>query len=289
MPAVGSISMTLTKLRTETTVAQSNDDQDHFILNGKPQSDPRVFNMLTQIRERSNRQLPMTVESTNFVPTASGLASSASGAAALGAAAWTLCSGDSGWEAVQDIIRIGSGSAPRSLLGGLVELERQSGSVRQLSAPTRWPLSMVVAQLSDSPKKTASRDGMQHTKDTSIFYDSWVSEHSHDLNAARDAIENKDIEHLGLTMERSTMRMHACMLAADPPLIYWNHKTLSIIDAVHQMRATGVGAWYTMDAGPHVKILCEPSSAHTVETCLVQSELCHAITVDHIGQGIAIR
>ena len=65
-------------------------------------------------------------------------------------------------------------------------------------------------------------------------------------------------------MERSTMRMHACMLAADPPLRYLKAKTLAVLDAVELLRQEGISAWYTMDAGPHVKILCRHEDAGLV-------------------------
>ena len=114
----------------------SLDGVDEFRLNGASVSDPRVFRMLEEIRARAGVTTPVRIESHNYVPTASGLASSASGSAALGGALWAFFTGSHEPEEISDLIRIGSGSAPRSLVGGLVELNRETTSVTQLS-PTR--------------------------------------------------------------------------------------------------------------------------------------------------------
>ena len=288
MPAVGSISFTLNTLRTETTVSFNEHTEDRFILDGSPRVDERVFTMLNEIRERAGCRRFFDVNSTNYVPTASGLASSASGATALAAATWTLCSGTDNFGSVIDIIRRGSGSAPRSLLGGLVELHKDSGDITQLSSPTQWPLSMIVVQLSEGPKETSSRDGMALTQTTSPYYPSWVAAHPGDLADARAAVVDKDLERLGVVMERSTMRMHACMLATDPPLIYWNERTLAVVHHVLELRKAGIGAWYTMDAGPHVKILCAPADTDRIKAHLEQLPISARITIDSMGPGVEV-
>ena len=289
LPAVGSISMTLRDLFTQTRISVSPDDSDHFELNGIPTRDPRVFKLLDQVRTRAGIDQPMQVVSQNFVPTASGLASSASGSAALVTAAWKFLTDRDEWTEVIDIVRKGSGSAPRSLLGGLVEHEKARGEIRQLSPPEAWPLSMVVAQLSEGAKATSSRHGMAHTRGTSIYYDAWVQAHPYDLARAREAIERQDLEQLGTVMESSTMRMHACMLGARPPLIYWNARTLQVIELVHTLRKSGVGAWYTMDAGPHVKILCLPDDAHDIRHAIDASGVSLKTTIDSMGDGVCVQ
>lgn len=273
LPDVGSISLTLSDLTTRTTVAFDPAlEQDRFVLDGAPQVDRRVIEVLDGVRAIAGVLHRASVHSRNGVPTASGLASSASGAAALATAAWAAAGLDPA-AAVDDprfidLVRRGSGSAPRSLLGGLVELEKQRGRVRQLCAPDDWDLAMLVARLTRAPKKTSSRDGMAHTKATSPYYAPWVAEHPRDLADARDAIARRDLEALGAVMERSTCRMHACMLAADPPLRYWRGRTLDVADAIEDLRDQGTGAWYTMDAGPHVKVLCAAADAPVVRATL---------------------
>ncbi len=288
LPAVGSISLTIDALHTVTTVTFEDGLRDDlFTLDGVESKDDRVITVLDTIRNLTGVIHKARVESENHVPTASGLASSASGTAALASAAWCAAGGVMEdaltLSSFTDCVRCGSGSAPRSLLGGLVELDRDSGRVHQLVDHDTWPLAMVVVQIGSGRKATSSRAGMQHTADTSPYYAPWVAAHPRDLVEARAAIEGRDLARLGAVMERSTMRMHACMLAADPPLRYLRGATLDAMAAVESLRADGVGAWYTMDAGPHVKVLCAPADAATIAARLEDEG--RTIRVAHGGPG----
>jgi diphosphomevalonate decarboxylase len=62
--------------------------------------------------------------------------------------------------------------------------------------------------------------------------------------------------------------MHACALAADPPILYWNPATLAAITTVKELRAGGTAAYFTIDAGPHVKVLCAAANAPRVAAAL---------------------
>lgn len=270
LPAVGSLSLTLDGLYTQTTVRfDAALRADRFVLDGVERADPRVVEVLAAVRAAAKDGRFAEVTSENHVPTAAGLASSASGMAALGLASWAaagLDPGDPGENpALVDLIRRGSGSAPRSLLGGLVELDKHTGRVIQRCAPEAWPLCMVVAEIGRGEKAVKSRPGMGHSRQTSVYYDAWVKASPADLAAANAAIVARDLAALGAVMERSTMRMHACMLAGDPPLRYLSGRTLDVLDAVQAARAGGLDAWCTMDAGPHVKTLCRPEDAPAVE------------------------
>jgi diphosphomevalonate decarboxylase len=70
------------------------------------------------------------------------------------------------------------------------------------------------------------------------------------------ALETRDIELLGETARRSYCLMHGAILGARPPFLYWLPGTVAVIHACTAMRADGIGAWETIDAGPQVKILC---------------------------------
>ena len=146
-----------------------------------------------------------------------------------------------------------------------------TGNVHQLIHERDWAICMVVARLSHGPKAVSSRDGMAQSRETSPYYRSWVSEHPLDLQAARDAIHDRDLARLGEVMERSTMRMHACILASDPPLRYLKGITLDVMDRIEGLRRQGIGAWYTMDAGPCKdtlqRIRCAESLCSTQRFC----------------------
>ncbi|MBM4292286.1 MAG: diphosphomevalonate decarboxylase [Deltaproteobacteria bacterium] len=278
LPAVGSLSLTLSPWGSRTEVRWEEGAPHSFTLNGVTAPDAKVERLLGRVRAAAwgeGARWGALVESHNSVPTAAGLASSASGMAALGLAAWAAA-GLGGWDpargalpaALLEAVRVGSGSAPRSLLGGLVRLEESGRALRQLAAPHEWPLALLVGVVSKGPKETSSRDGMGLTRETSPFYEAWVRDHPADLEEATRAVAARDLEALGEVMERSTYKMHACAWAARPPLRYLRGVSLDLLDAVVALRRAGVGAWATMDAGPHVKVLCAPSDAPRVERAL---------------------
>jgi diphosphomevalonate decarboxylase len=218
--------------------------------------------------------------SVNSVPTASGLASSASGMAALGVAAWSALGYGEDLEHIQSglindrvsdlisLVRIGSGSAVRSLLGGLVRLERDGSSLRALCSHNEWDLALVVGVVDPGPKAVSSREGMERTRRTSPYHQAWIDTHAADLDAAEEAVKHRDLEQLGELMEHSTFKMHASMWASRPPLRYLKGVSLDLLDQVERLRAQGVGAWATMDAGPHVKVLCARADADKVASTL---------------------
>ena len=80
-------------------------------------------------------------------------------------------------------------------------------------------------------------------------------------------------------MERSTLKMHATMISAG--IRYWKPTTVAVLEAIEALRRAGVGAWYTMDAGPNVKVLCEAGDAERVAAALRP----HVGTVAVLGVG----
>jgi diphosphomevalonate decarboxylase len=105
---------------------------------------------------------------------------------------------------------------------------------------------------------------MLRTQTTSPMYKAWVTSYERDLNQARQAVLDQDLEALGAAMERSTWKMHATSLTADPCIRYIRSASLAVIESVESMRKKGIGAWWTMDAGPNVKVLCEKKDAEDV-------------------------
>lgn len=314
LPAVGSLSLTLDEWGSETRVtwykSMSNGCADHrFILNGRERIDTKVNRLLDRLlvlAEQHNhtwakpKQVWAKVESTNTVPTASGLASSASGMAALGLASWSALAWSNPFETdpnkafspksehLVDLVRIGSGSAVRSLLGGLVRLERDGKRMKQLRPATDWPLALVVAVVDPGPKSVSSREGMERTRQTSPYYQAWIESHEADLNAAEEAVKQKNLSRLGELMEHSTFKMHSVMWAAQPPLRYLKATSFMVLDRVEQLRQTGVEAWATMDAGPHVKVLCRHEEVQKVLESLKKVEGLHSCIVRYPGQAAQV-
>lgn len=271
-PAVGSLSLTLDAPGTETTVRfDAALPADTFDLDGVPAPVAPVTKVLDDVRRLAGETRRAAVTSRNTVPTAAGLASSASGFAALGLAAWHAAGlGDPGTpldRRLVELVRRGSGSAPRSLLPGFARIDVETAGVEGVPAPPEFDVSLVIALCAVGPKAVKSRDGMAASAETSPYYPAWVSSHPADLAAGEAAVRAGDFGALGEVMEHSTLKMHACMLATRPPLRYWTPGTLAALDALGALHALG-RVFTTMDAGPHVKALCRRADEAVVAETL---------------------
>ncbi len=289
LPAVGSLSMTLGELRTETEVREAG--RDHFSLDGQAvegEAATKVFRHLDRVWTASGEageRPPCSVASVNHLPTAAGLASSASGFAALTLAAAAAFGVDheQGRGALAGLARRGSGSAARSLWGGFVRLDRgheADGSdcvARPLFSAQHWDLRLLIVHTARGAKKLGSTGGMERCRETSPYYPAWVDSSEADLNAAESALRGRDLAALGQVMEHSCFKMHACMFATQPPLVYWRGTTLDVIREVWEARAEGLGAYVTSDAGPHVKVLCEAVTADTLVERLAAVQGVHEV------------
>ncbi len=269
LPATGSLSLTLADLGTETRVRFGGTDR--VLVDGRPADEAfasRVRRFLDLVRKE-----PAEVATSNSVPTAAGLASSASGFAALALAATRAAGLRLEPRALSALARRGSGSAARSIFGGLVEMHAATDDAyaRPLMSPEEcmsWGLRLVVAMTAQGPKALGSTEAMERTARTSPYFPAWVAAIDGDLAAARAAIERRDLAALGAVAERNAMRMHASALGADPPILYWTGATVEAIRAVQTLRARGTWAFVTIDAGPHVKALCLAPDAPAVEATL---------------------
>ena len=261
LPEAGSLSVALDQLRTETTV-ELGAPEDSFELDGAPQDPSSVRALLDAARIRDKAR----VFSRNFFPTAAGLASSASGFAALAVAACAAAGQKRSPEELSALARRGSGSAARSVPGGWAVWEGESA--RQVFPPQHWDLRLLVAVCAAGPKLTGSRDGMRRSRDSSPYHEAWVAQCRRDLPRALHLLAQRDLPRLGALAEKNAMRMHADALAADPPLLYWEPPTVACLHALRDLRNAGVQAWPTIDAGPHVVAICLPGDAERVGAVL---------------------
>lgn len=277
LPAVGSLSLTLDSLWTRTRIRfDAALEADHVVLNGQPNAKElqRISAALDLLRSRAGRPLRAQVETENNFPTGAGLASSASGFAALivaGAAALNLKLSN---DELSELARRCSGSAARSIYGGYVEWargERADGRdsiARPVLAADAWPLHVVVAVTSTGAKSVGSTEGMNRTRDSSPYYRAWVDTSEDDLGEARAAVLARDFERLAAIAEYSCLKMHALALAARPGLIYWNGATVDAMHCVRRLRADGVPVFFTNDAGPQLKAICPPEAVAPVRAAL---------------------
>jgi diphosphomevalonate decarboxylase len=302
LPAAGSLSLTLANLGSETSVrfaagAGNPDGSDRVLLGGTEADEPfakRVRKFLDLVRARAGIALPAQVSTTNTVPTAAGLASSAAGFAALALAASQAAGLRLSPAELSELARRGSGSAARSIFGGFSEMAagtRGDGSdaiAHPILDENAWDIRMCVAITSEGKKAIGSTSAMERTAQTSPYYRGWIDSVAVDLDEARAAIADRDLSRLGFVAERSALRMHACALSADPHILYWNPATLAAIATVKSLRTDGIPAFFTIDAGPHVKVLCAAPDAPKVEAALARTPGVMRVLVLAPGPGAHI-
>jgi diphosphomevalonate decarboxylase len=228
------------------------------------------------------------VTSTNRFPTGSGLASSASGFAALAVAAVRAAGLELSPHELSLLARRGSGSAARSIFGGFVRMHAGDSDETAFAEPISSSLvdrvRMVIAVVGGgAPKSATSRDAMEHVAATSPLYDAWISLVPRDLAAAELALASRDIAALGTLAEANALAMHASAIAARPAIIYWRPSTLALLAAVRTLRDNGRAAWATIDAGPHVKVLTTIDDADHVARALANIEGVTATTISAPG------
>jgi len=279
VPAAGSLSLSLDALDTTTQVTfDAGMPGDELVLGGalaQPGELARASQLLDLVRARAGIRARARVISRNEFPTASGLASSASGFAALAVAAAAAAGLTLAPRELSILARRGSGSAARSVLGGFVRMHAghaDDGSdsfAEPLASPLIDRVRMVIAIVGGgAPKSHGSRDAMTHTAETSPLYRAWLELVPRDLAAAEAALATGDLEALGAITEGNALAMHAVTMAARPAVIYWQPTTLAALAEVRALRAAGRAAWATMDAGPHVKVLTTASEAADVAAAL---------------------
>ncbi len=271
LPAVGSISLTLDGLEAQARI--SANPRERFTSRGAPvtgKAHDAMVQFLDWLAASRGHDIALAVDiETNF-PVAAGLASSAAIYCATASAGLSFLEAAVSRKELSTIARRGSGSASRSVFGGLVEWHRGANAqgddsfAEPLLGPEDWELGMVVAILDEGKKKTSSRDAMQHVADTSPLYSGWLEAQEEDLQSMREAIRTRDFSTMGTITEESTLRMHAVTMAARPAVLYWKPATLEVMETVRQMREGGLQAYFTMDAGPQVKVLCQQNDMAAV-------------------------
>ncbi|WEV46568.1 diphosphomevalonate decarboxylase [Bifidobacterium sp. ESL0690] len=243
---------------------------DFLTIDGKAQQGPaltRVSKFLDIVRDKAGIASPARVTSSNTVPFGAGLASSASAFAALAAAASRAAGLELSPRDLSRLARRGSGSACRSVFGGLVKWNAGHDDESSYAEPvdsSDMDLAIIVVLISGAKKPISSREAMRRTIATSPLYDAWIDSCGQDMDDALAAIREGDVQRLGEITEANALGMHAAMMASRPAIFYWLPQTVAALSAVASIRETGLGAWSTMDAGPNVKVLTDGRDAERV-------------------------
>ena len=298
LPTNNSLSVTLDGFYTETEVEFDKElTKDEFVLDGKEvtgEAYKRVTEYLNLIRDYGKLgKLYARVNSTNAVPTAAGFASSASGFAALAAAATKAANLNVSNDELSKLTRQGSGSACRSIYGGFVEWEKGSKDdgtdsyAVEIAPQKHWDIRVAAVVLNETEKDISSREGMKRTVDTSEFYEGWLSGIPADLTEIKAGIKEKDFDRVGAVAEANCLKMHATTLGAKPPFTYWTDATMRVMQTVQNLRKKGIPAYFTIDAGPNVKVLYQPENEAIVEATLRETEDVNDVILSRVGAGIS--
>ncbi len=259
IPATPSIGLAIDCLKTETRISRLKSGPDQILLNDIPptqkQAD-RIIAVLDQWRDDNIVSGHFMINSVNYFPTGAGAASSASGFAALTTALSGLATVKISKSELSRLARMASGSAARSITGGLSALPiGDDPAARQLSPPDQVKWGMVFIQTADAPKDIGSRRGMRRSQKQSPYFSAWVKQGIRDYRAMLSALRRESFKDMGTLAEANCLAMHACMMATRPSLIYWNNITLRVIESILAWRKAGLQVYFTIDAGPNIFLI----------------------------------
>lgn len=268
LPATSSLALTVTGLYTEARLQAAA--ADHLTVDGAAVPAARHAAFFAAARAELQVTTRYRVTARNNFPGAAGLASSASLFAALAVGCAALAGAAPARGLLSALARVGSASAARAVWGGFSALEAGAESAWRAFPADHWPeLRLLVAVTSRRRKPLASRAAMLQVAQTSPYYGAWVASSEATFQAALAALRDRDLARLGPQMRTSYLRMFGTMFAADPPINYLRPQSLRVLEVLESLRAAGVDAWETMDAGPQVKIACLAADVERIRAALL--------------------
>ena len=284
--------MNLSRCLTTTTVEfNPRFREDRVYIDGKLVKDDkslRVLKIIDIIREKSEIPWAVKVVSKNSFPKDAGIASSASGFSALALAGSTAAGLDLSQKELSILARLGSGSASRSIIDGFSQWNKGKNSSSsfavQIAPPDFWNLRDVVAVVAKDEKKVSSTEG-HNVALTSPFYKIRQKLLPGRLREIKKAFLKKNIETFGKLLEEEAIELHVIAMTSQPPIFYWNKGTMEVIDKVRELRGKGLSAYFTMDAGPNVHLICSEKDSKKVNMIIRRLPEVLFTIVNEPGEG----
>lgn len=300
LPFNPSVSMTLGKCVSRTTVVAVADAASDEVLVRDEEGDLEpaaehfargVLAHLDRLREWSGTETRFRVATENSFPTAAGIASSASGFAALTLATLGALGREASPRELSVLARLsGSGSAARSVMGGYVEWPAGEaeglGHATQLAVAEHWDLRDLVAILASEAKMVSSKEGHGRAL-TSPYFEVRQGLLAERLEKVRQAIRERDFAALAPVVEEEAIDLHLIAMSSRPPIFYWRPGTLEVQQRVRELRAEGAEVCFTMDAGANVHVICTPDSEPHVAAALEAIPEVQRLIRDGVGSGPA--
>lgn len=292
LPENGSVSMTLSDLLTTTTVEFSPSfKRDTVKINGggvEKGEAKRVIKHLDRVRKMANITDKAKVVSSNNFPAGTGLASSASGFAALTLAAVAAAGLNLSPKELSILARQGSGSACRSIPGGFVEWldgdTSETSYAVQIFPPNYWDIANVVAIFTEEKKEVSSSSGHEAAQ-TSPFFKSRLALMKEKNKNLKKLIKDKNFEAFGEFLEAEALEFHAITLTQNPYLIYWTSGTLNTMKLTRKWRGQGLPVYFTVDTGQNIHLFVEGKNIKKLVSELKKLEGIKNIIINKPGEG----
>ena len=264
IPATSSISLTLENLFTETEISfitreeaieKTGQASDLLYINGELQNEEQIKKITKVVNLfRDDRSQLVKIDTTNNMPTEAGLSSSSSGLSAAIKACNKLFDKNLSREELAQISKFASGSSSRSFFGPIGMWDKNTGEVSEVK--TDLKLAMIVLVLNEEKKIISSRKGMALCMETSTSFDEWIRQSEIDFENMKKYLSEGDFSKVGDLTEENALRMHETTKNANPPFTYLTEKSFDAMEYVKELRKQGEKCYFTMDAGPNVKVLC---------------------------------
>lgn len=252
LPFNPNLSLRLDNLYSKTKIEASNSGEDEFYINDEKQNSDEVKKIINFINKfiPSDRE-KIKIISYNTVPTAAGLSSSSSGTMALVLACNKYFELNKTISELVQIAKEGSGSSCRSFYKMASWLE--DGSVEEIKCNLNF--GMFVLVVNEKRKKISSREAMERCVTTSTNFNDWVENAKIDYKDMKVAIEEENFSKIGEITERNALLMHSTTDYATPAFSFLTDESYRAINIVKTLREKGLECYFTMDAGPNVKVL----------------------------------
>ncbi|MCF1283630.1 MULTISPECIES: diphosphomevalonate decarboxylase [Streptococcus] len=257
IPSTSSISLTLENMYTETRLSPlpAGATRDEFYINDQLQNEAEHEKMSRIIdRFRQDSADFVRIDTRNNMPTAAGLSSSSSGLSALVKACNAYFETGYETEELAQLAKFASGSSARSFFGPLSAWDKDSGAIYPVQ--TDLKLAMIMLVLYDERKPISSREGMRICQATSSNFKEWVEQSAQDYRHMLAYLKDNDFDRVGRLAESNALLMHSTTQTAQPPFSYLTDQSYAAMDFIKELRQKGERCYFTMDAGPNVKVLC---------------------------------
>jgi len=287
IPYHDSVSVCAAQLQTNTTVEFNPELKDDvIIINNKAvtgRDKQRAKTVLDALRQIAHKpKLHAQVVSKNNITRGKGIGFSASGFAALGLAASKALDLDLDYITLSEAVRLGAGSATRSLAGGFALWHANKNGksyAEQIAGPKHLNLRMVIIPI---PSKLKTEEAHREAL-TSPLFKARLEYVNRMVEEIKKAIRDKDTATIGRLAEEDTLNLHAITMTSHSRLIYWEPQTLQVIKEVMRLRKEEkIQAWYSIDTGPSVFINTYREHADQIARRMCELALSN-VTVSEVG------